>query len=146
TSQLSPISIRVVKRKPAQSSSVLSAKLINEFRFQYLRDDEPSVAYSLGPETELRESGTIALQFGSSSITPRFANIKGEQFADNLTRIAGRHTFKAGADINHKTIANYFAGSARGTYNFNSYAEFFANQSHFVCAGVPGREYYRLYH
>src|SRR5437016_2772769 len=46
-------------------SSVLSPRLLNEFRFQYLRDDEPSVAYSLGPETVLRESGTIALQFGS---------------------------------------------------------------------------------
>ncbi len=122
----------------ASLSSVLSARLINEFRFQYLRDDEPSVAYSAGPETVLRESGVIALQFGSSSITPRFANIKGVQFADNLTRIAGRHTFKVGADINHNTIANYFAGSARGTYNFNSYAEFFANRPTSFVQAFPG--------
>ena len=119
-------------------SSVLTPRLLNEFRFQYLRDDEPSVAYSLGPETVLREGGTIALQFGSSSITPRFANIKGQQFGDNLTRIAGRHTFKAGLDINHNTIANYFAGSARGTYNFNSYAEFFANRPTSFVQAFPG--------
>jgi Carboxypeptidase regulatory-like domain/TonB dependent receptor len=122
----------------ASLSSVFSPSLINEFRFQYLRDDEPSVAYSLGPETVLREGGTIALQFGSSSITPRFANIKGFQFGDNVTRIAGRHTFKVGADINQNYISNYFAGSARGTYNFNSYAEFFANQPSSFVQAFPG--------
>ena len=122
----------------ASLSSVLSARLVNEFRFQYLRDDEPSVAYSLVPETVLRESGIISLQFGSSSITPRYANIKGQQFADNVTLIAGRHTFKAGADINHNSIGNYFAGSARGTYNFNSYAEFFANTPTSFVQAFPG--------
>src|SRR5205823_9762667 len=52
-------------------ASVLSPRLINEFRFQYMRDDEPSEAYSTGPETVLRDNGVIALSFGASSITPR---------------------------------------------------------------------------
>jgi outer membrane receptor protein involved in Fe transport len=124
-------------------SSVLSPKLINEFRFQYMRDDEPSEAYSTGPETVLRESNTTALSFGASSITPRFANIKGVQFGDNITHIMGRHTLKFGADINHNTIANYFAGNVRGSYTFNSYADFFANQpasfiQAFAGANTPG--------
>src|SRR5262249_40029044 len=103
-------------------SSVFSASLINEFRFQYMRDDEPSEAYSTGPETVLRDSNVTALSFGASSITPRFANIKGEQFGDNLTKIIGRHTFKFGGDVNHNGIGNYFAGNVRGSYTFNSYA------------------------
>ena len=108
-------------------SSVVSPRLFNEFRFQYMRDDEPSIAYSDGPETVLRESNTTALSFGASSITPRFANIKGVEFGDNLTRIKGRHTFKTGVDINHNHIENYFAGNVRGSYTFNSYADFFNN-------------------
>lgn len=124
-------------------ASVFSPTLINEFRFAYLQDNEPSAAYSTGPETVLRQSGVTALQFGASSITPRFANIKGEEFADNLTKIVGRHTFKVGADINHNAIENYFAGNVRGSYTFNSYAEFFANTPSsfiqaFPGAGTPG--------
>src|SRR5690242_5889068 len=124
-------------------ASVFSATLINEFRFQYMQDNEPSVAYSTGPETVLRQGGVTALSFGASSITPRFANIKGEQFVDNLTRIMGRHTFKVGADINHNAIANYFAGNVRGSYTFNSYTDFFANNpasflQAFALPGTPG--------
>ena len=119
-------------------ASVFSATLINEFRFQYMQDNEPSVAYSTGPETVLRQGGVTALSFGASSITPRFANIKGEQFVDNLTRIMGRHTFKVGADINHNAIANYFAGNVRGSYTFNSYTDFFANNPASFVQAFPG--------
>ena len=122
----------------ASLASVFSAKLINEFRFQYLRDDEPSVAYSSGPETVLRDSGVTALSFGASSITPRFANIKGAQFSDNVTRIMNRHTFKTGVDINHNGIQNYFAGNVRGSYTFNSYADFFANNPASFVQAFPG--------
>ena len=123
----------------ASLASVLTSRLINEFRFQYLRDDEPSEAYSSGPETVLRHSNTTALSFGASSITPRFANIKGTQFADNLTCISGRHTFKAGVDVNHNTIANYFAGNVRGSYTFNSYDNFFAGRPDSFIQAFPGQ-------
>jgi hypothetical protein len=91
----------------------------------------------------LRESNTTVLSFGASSITPRFANIKGAQFGDNVTRIMGRHTFKAGVDVNYNNIENYFAGNVRGSYTFNSYADFFANRpasfiQAFPGAGTPG--------
>jgi hypothetical protein len=124
-------------------SSVFTPTLINEFRFQFLRDDEPSEAYSTGPETVLRDSGSTVLSFGASSITPRFANINGVQFADNVTRIMGRHSFKAGVDINHNRIENYFAGNVRGSYTFNTYADFFASRpasfiQAFPGAGTPG--------
>lgn len=119
-------------------ASVFTPTLINEFRFEYLQDNEPSVAYSSGPETVLRDSGVTALSFGASSITPRFANIKGEEFADNLTHIMGRHTFKVGADVNHNGIENYFAGNVRGSYTFNSYADYFASNPASFIQAFPG--------
>ena len=119
-------------------ASVLSPTAINEFRFEYMQDNEPSVAYSTGPETVLRDSNTSVLLFGASSITPRFANIKGVQFVDNLTLIKGHHTFKVGADINYNSIANYFAGNVRGSYTFNSYADFFANRPASFVQAFPG--------
>jgi len=109
-------------------SSVFTGRLINEFRFQFLRDDEPGEAYTIGPETILRHGGVTVLEFGSSAISPRFTNIKGYYFADNLTLTAGRHTFKAGTEVNHNRIQNLFAGNVRGTYTFSSFEDFFARR------------------
>lgn len=110
----------------ASLSTVINPRLLNDVRFQYLRDDEPGIPYSVLPETTIRQSGATALQFGGSSISPRYANIKGVQFADGFTRTSGRHTTKIGADVNHNTIENYFAGNVHGAYTFNTYAEYFA--------------------
>jgi len=45
----------------ARLQSTISTNIVNEFRFQYIRDDEPSVAYSTGPETVLRDGGTMGI-------------------------------------------------------------------------------------
>ncbi len=119
-------------------ASVLSPSWLNESRFQFIRDDEPGTPNSLGPETVLRQSGTTVLQFGSSSISPRFANINGYQFVENVTRTAGRHTMKLGFDVNHNRIENFFAGNARGSYTFNSYDDFFANRPASYIQAFPG--------
>ncbi len=122
----------------ASLSSVLTSRMLNEFRFQFLRDDEPGIPKTLGVETVLREGGTNALFFGSSSISPRFANIKGYQWVDNLTYTLGRHTLKGGVDINHNRIENFFAGNARGSYTFNSYEDFFGGRPASYVQAFPG--------
>lgn len=122
----------------ASVSSVFSPKLLNEFRFLYVRDDEPGTPNTLGVETVVRDGGSTALIFGSSSISPRYANIKGFQLVDNVTRSSGRHTWKFGADINHNRIENLFAGNARGSYTFNSYADFFAGRPASYVQAFPG--------
>ena len=122
----------------ASLASVLTDKLFNEFRFNYVRDDEPGIPTTLSVETVLRDNGITALQFGSSSISPRFANIKGYQFGDNITRSSGRHTIKFGGDVNHNHIENYFAGNARGSYTFNSYADFFTGRPASYVQAFPG--------
>lgn len=122
----------------ASLSSTLTARLLNEFRFQFMRDNEPGLPYTETIETVLRQSGTNVLLFGSSPISPRFANIKGYQWVDNVTWISGRHTFKTGADVNYNNIQNFFAGNARGTYTFNSYDEFFAGRPSSYVQAFPG--------
>ncbi len=127
----------------ASLSSVLRANLLNELRFQFLRDDEPGIPNSLGVETVLRQGGVTALQFGSSSISPRFTNIKGYQWVDNLTHTRGRHTLKGGVDVNYNSVANFFPGTARGSYRFDSYDDFFASRpalfsQAFAGEGTPG--------
>jgi hypothetical protein len=83
----------------ASLSSVFTPALLNEFRFQFVRDDEPGTPYSTGVETVLRHGGVTALSFGSSAISPRYTNIKGLQFLDNLTRTRGRHTVRAASYV-----------------------------------------------
>lgn len=124
-------------------SSVLTSRLLNEFRFAFLRDDEPGIPNSLGVESVIRIGPSTALQFGSSSISPRYANIKGYEWVDNLTFSRGRHTMKVGTDINYNRIANFFPGNARGSYTFNSYDNFFASRpatfvQAFAGAGTKG--------
>jgi outer membrane receptor protein involved in Fe transport len=122
----------------ASLSSVFSPELLNEFRFQYVRDDEPGIPYSTGVETVLRHGGVTVLSFGSSAISPRYTNIKGFQFIDNLTRTQGRHTLKFGGDVNYNRIENLFAGNARGSYSFNSYEDYFAGRPASYVQAFPG--------
>jgi carboxypeptidase family protein len=119
-------------------SSVLTNRLLNEFRFAFLRDDEPGTPNTLGVETVIRIGPTTALQFGSSAISPRFTNIKGYQWVDNLTYTLGRHTLKAGTDIIYNRIANLFPGNARGSYTFDSYDHFFASSPASFVQAFPG--------
>ena len=119
-------------------SSIFTPTLLNEARFNFVRDNEPGTPNTLGPETALREGGSTALLFGSSSISPRFANIKGYEFQDNVTRTHGRHTLKFGGDVNHNEIGNFFAGNARGSYTFNSYADYFAKNPASFIQAFPG--------
>ncbi len=127
----------------ASLSSVLTSAMLNEFRFQVLRDDEPGLPRTLGVETVLRHGGVTALSFGSSSISPRYTNLKGIQFIDNLSLTKGRHTLKFGGDLHHAAIENLFAGNVRGSYAFNSYDDYFAGRpasyvQAFAGEGTPG--------
>src|SRR6266480_2183825 len=60
----------------------------------------------------------------TSTLSPRFTNIKRGQFADVLTWIKGRHTVKFGGDVLTDAIANFFPGNFSGAYTFNSLSTF----------------------
>ena len=105
-------------------SSVLSNRMFNEFRAQYARDKEPGTANTANPEATIIEGGQTVLIIGRNFFSPRETTIKRGQFADNISLIAGRHSFKFGGDANFDRILNFFPGNFSGSYRFNSLASF----------------------
>src|SRR5215213_8065210 len=114
----------------AKLASTLTSTLLNEFRFQWGRDNEfqfsqPPVAgeptTAVGgrsPQTIL--VGTTTFSFGMPEFLERasFPDERRWQFADTLTLTAGNHTLKWGGDINFvkDSINNLrFAG---GEFNY----------------------------
>jgi hypothetical protein len=98
----------------ARLQSTFSANLINEFRFQYGRDFESQTSSAPLPGEPATAFGgtrspnvfiTNGLEMGTPTFLERgrFPDERRWQFADTITMVSGRHTFKFGADINKVT-------------------------------------------
>lgn len=123
-------------------NSTLSANLLNEARFQYGRDFEFQTSQSplpgepltsatnLGPRSP-NVSLTNGLSFGTPTFLERgkFPDERRIQFADTVTFIRGRHTFKFGADINRVTNDTENLRFQAGSYSYNSATIGGTNQS-----------------
>ena len=107
---------------------VLSPVSVLESRFTYTRDNEPGAANSTNPEAVIKQGGLTAITIGRNNFSPRYTNARTEQWAESLSVVHGRHTFKAGLDINWQQIDNYFPGNFSGSFTFNSYADFASNK------------------
>ncbi len=84
-----------------------------------------------------------AISIGRNNFSPRYTNARTIQWADSLSYVHGRHTFKAGLDMNFQHIDNFFPGNFSGSYTFNSYADFASNKPFsftqaFAGAGTDG--------
>jgi len=114
----------------AKLASTLTSTLLNEFRFQWGRDNEfqfsqPPIAgeptNAVGgrsPQTIL--VGATTFSFGMPEFLERasFPDERRWQFADTVTLTAGNHTFKWGGDINFvKDIINNLRFSG-GEFNY----------------------------
>ncbi len=108
--------------------STISGNWLNEFRFQWGRDSEPGSANSAEPEAVLREAGTTFLIIGRNNFSPRETTINRGQFVNNVSYLRGKHTLKAGVDINIERILNFFPGLFTGSYTFFSLADFLDNR------------------
>jgi outer membrane receptor protein involved in Fe transport len=100
-------------------ASTLSSTLVNEFRFQLGRDQEPGNANSSDPEAVINTGGGN-LNIGRNNFSPRETTIKRVQFVDNLSYLRGRHSYKFGVDFNFDRIFNFFPGLFSGSYTFSS--------------------------
>ena len=107
---------------------VLSGAAVLESRLTYTRDNEPGAANSTDPEAVIRQGGLTAISIGRNNFSPRYTNARTIQWADSLSYVHGRHTFKAGLDMNFQHIDNFFPGNFSGSYTFNSYADFASNK------------------
>jgi outer membrane receptor for ferrienterochelin and colicin len=98
----------------------ISATLLNEFRFQYAKENRPR--FYDGPDLPDTTIGTfdglLSYRFGRPFFLPVPSNDVRFQFTDNFTVIAGNHTVKFGADFNRVKNSQTFIGFARGRYIF----------------------------
>ncbi|MCY7347671.1 MAG: TonB-dependent receptor [Pyrinomonadaceae bacterium] len=98
----------------------ISPTLLNEFRFQYAKENRPR--FYDGPDLPDTTIGTfdgsISYRFGRPFFLPVPSDDVRLQFTDNFTVIRGNHTVKFGADFNRVRISQTFVGFARGRYIF----------------------------
>ena len=101
-------------------------RLINEFRFAYIRRDLDF------PEND-PDSPTVgitgAFTIGGASNFPQGRISDVFQFQDVATYLVGRHSLKIGADIRYNKLFNRAAFDSKGTWTFGSFADFMNNRA-----------------
>ena len=101
--------------------TTLSARTINEARFQYTRSRlEAPVNDEVGPAVNI--SGVAS--FGTATFSPLARDIDLYEFANNVTTQRGKHSLKAGADLLYNRVDILFPGAFQGVYTFTSLANF----------------------
>jgi hypothetical protein len=108
-------------------STAISSSLANEARFQWSRDFETDSTNSPGPSVTI--SGLSG--YGETSALPRgaFPDEHRLQFEDIISASFGKHTVRAGADVNliHELLINLFQGDGGYTYSQGSTTASFSN-------------------
>lgn len=104
----------------AQLVTNFSANLLNEFRFQWAKEERPR--FYDGPDLPDTTIGTfdgsISYRFGRPFFLPVPSDDVRLQFTDNVTVLRGNHAVKFGVDINRTRVSQTFIGFARGRYIF----------------------------
>lgn len=106
----------------ASYTKVFGAKAVWDARFNFVRDNEPGLAKTNGPEVQI----VGGLTFGQNNFSPRYTNTRAYQTVQTLSYVTGRHSFKFGGDLNFVKADNYFPGFFAGGYVFPTYAAYLA--------------------
>jgi Carboxypeptidase regulatory-like domain/TonB-dependent Receptor Plug Domain len=110
--------------------TTLSSTMLNEFRFQFAREDRPRPYDGPNIQGQSRPFPDTAFDFGSGYrfgmpfFIPVEYNDTRIQLVNNLSWIKGRHTLKAGVEFNRVNSSQTFIGFANGRYVFGSTAGF----------------------
>ncbi len=107
-----------------------SARLLNEFRFQYAREERPR--FYDGPDlpdvaiggTDPETGQPTAFRFGRPFFLPVPETDERWQFTDNFSILRGSHSIKMGFDFNRTKTSQTFVGFGRGRYIFASVEAF----------------------
>ena len=104
----------------AQLVTTISPTLLNEFRFQWAKEERPR--FYDGPDLPDTTIGTfdgsISYRFGRPFFLPVPSDDVRLQFTDNFTVVRGNHAVKFGFDLNRTRVSQTFIGFARGRYIF----------------------------
>jgi hypothetical protein len=125
----------------ANWDSVLSARSVNQVRFQWSRDLETFDANAPGPSVSI--SGVSAYGMPNALPRPAFPDEHRWQVADIYSTSRGRHTLKAGVDLNfiHELLINLFQGGGIYSYSAGSPQSSFDNWVQDVY-GLNGAKHY----
>jgi hypothetical protein len=94
----------------ASVTSVIDARALNEFRFQFAYDNQNNIANT--DNVNARITGVIS-GWGRGTTEPRYTRERRFQFLDNFSLSRGRHEFKSGVDFSVIRIENFFSGVFR---------------------------------
>jgi len=130
----------------ARLQSTISPSTLNEFRFQYGRDNEfqlstpplpgepATSATALGGTRSPNVFITGGLEFGTPTFLERakFPDEKRWQFADAITHTMGLHTLKFGADINRVSDDISNLRTEAGAYSYNNLTDFIIDYQNYL--------------
>lgn len=98
----------------AQFFSNISPNLINEFRYQFAREDRPRTANSAVANVQ-----TTIGEFGTRNFLPTTQFDVRHQVTDSVTYLRGNHSFKFGGEFSNLYANQIFAQNQFGLYNFS---------------------------
>jgi hypothetical protein len=116
--------------------STLASNLLNEFRFQYAKEDRPRPYNGPNITGQSRPLPDTAFDFGNTYRfgMPFFIPVTyydtRTQFNDNVSFLRGAHSIKAGIEYNRVNSVQTFLGFANGRYIFDSTDGFLDDLAH----------------
>jgi hypothetical protein len=127
------------------AETALTSRSANVVHFQWARDLETASTNSGGPAMNIGSATVGIAAYGETSALPRgaFPDEHRFQITDIYSTVFGKHTVKAGVDINliHEQIANLFGGDGSFSYSTGTVEAEFANWIQDVYQVNGGRHY-----
>jgi outer membrane receptor protein involved in Fe transport len=130
----------------ARLASTLSQTVVNEFRFQWARDNEFQNSQPPLPGEPTTGPGgrspdvflTNGIEFGKPTFLERtaFPDEKRLQFADTVTFSYGNHTFKWGGDVNHVKDLQINLFQEGGAYSYANINDFILDYVNWTSSGA----------
>jgi len=111
----------------ANWDSTITTTMVNNLRFQWGRDLEVAGSNAPAPYVNVGGSGGSSnlMIYGENYALPRTAepDEHRDQISDTLSKVHGRHTLKAGFDVNfiHEVMINLYNGT--GNYSYSGTAQ-----------------------
>jgi outer membrane receptor for ferrienterochelin and colicin len=107
-------------------TSTLQASLLNEFRFQFAKENRPrpyngpNITGQSRPLPDTAFDFVASYRFGEPFFIPVTYYDTRVEFNDNVSVLRGAHTIKAGVEFNRVNSVQTFLGFANGRYIFDS--------------------------
>lgn len=121
--------------------NALLGRKVNDFRFQWSTDNQPSINHALGkdfPTARINVGGqNYDIGGQPTDNDPFFQNRK--QISDNFNYLFGKHDLKVGVDVNVTGEDSLFASNPRGVFTFLNLGDFLARRPASFAQFVPLR-------